>query len=152
MKKKHDSRRIDLTGMKFGDLTVIREAENVDGLTAWVCRCKCGKVITVKTKYLRAGKTVSCGCRKKKGLRGVHYVDGTCIEMIKSDHVRRNSKSGVTGVYYDPAHDKWRAEIMLGGRRHYLGRFMTLKEARDARMQAKEIFHGSEVRKFEQHV
>ena len=34
---------IDLTGMKFGRLTVIERAENAkNGNLRWLCKCECG--------------------------------------------------------------------------------------------------------------
>lgn len=35
--------KINLLGQKFGKLTVIQEAENHKGRTAWLCQCDCGK-------------------------------------------------------------------------------------------------------------
>ena len=54
-------RKKDLTGKRFGHLTVIAPAENINGRTAWRCRCDCGKTVVVKTKYLTNGDTTSCG-------------------------------------------------------------------------------------------
>lgn len=56
------SRALDLTGSQYGWLTVIEKADNIHGHTAWICRCKCGNIITTKTNNLRSGDTKSCGC------------------------------------------------------------------------------------------
>lgn len=56
----------DLTGRKFGTLEVIGPAENIGRRTAWMCRCECGKVKPVTADKLKAGTTVSCGCKKNK--------------------------------------------------------------------------------------
>jgi hypothetical protein len=54
---------IDLTGRKFGRLTVIRRArENQHRHSTWVCRCKCGNVVTIRGTLLRNHITRSCGC------------------------------------------------------------------------------------------
>ncbi len=53
----------DLTGRRFGSLTVIRRGENKNGRTAWVCKCDCGNEKTVTAHDLKAGKVKSCGCR-----------------------------------------------------------------------------------------
>lgn len=52
----------DLTGQTFGALTVIRRAENKNGRTCWLCRCRCGGGKEVLAKDLKAGKVRSCGC------------------------------------------------------------------------------------------
>jgi hypothetical protein len=51
---------IDITGLRFGRLTVI---ERVEGRhTLWRCQCSCGNEIIVRSGSLRAGTTRSCGC------------------------------------------------------------------------------------------
>lgn len=50
----------DLTGMRFGRLTVVKAASSLGG--KWESLCDCGKtVITVRNK-LTSGHTRSCGC------------------------------------------------------------------------------------------
>jgi hypothetical protein len=54
---------IDLTGKKFGRLTVISRSEkNNYNRPMWLCRCECGKEATVGGQPLRHGFTKSCGC------------------------------------------------------------------------------------------
>ena len=48
----------DLTGNKFGSLTVVKYA----GKSKWVCICDCGNTTCVKTSNLTSGHTKSCGC------------------------------------------------------------------------------------------
>lgn len=57
-----ETRLIDLTGKKFGRLTVIKRAEDKKGKTYWHCRCECGKEKNVCASHLTSGKIVSCGC------------------------------------------------------------------------------------------
>ena len=54
--------KIDLTGLKFNHLTVIKKADEQDGKRVmWVCRCDCGKETLASTNDLRAGHKKSCG-------------------------------------------------------------------------------------------
>lgn len=58
---------IDLTGQKFGKLTVVSRAESIRkpwGVTVayWNCVCDCGNEKTVSSELLRNGKVKSCGC------------------------------------------------------------------------------------------
>ena len=56
---------IDLTGSKFGRLTVIcRDGSTSQGKPLWRCRCICGKETLVPTMDLKTGNTRSCGCYK----------------------------------------------------------------------------------------
>ena len=55
----------DLTGREFGELTVLRRVENDKyGRVCWLCRCSCGKEVTVRALQLKSGKTRSCGCKR----------------------------------------------------------------------------------------
>lgn len=60
------SKAIDLTGQKFGRLTVISRAGNTKaGQAKWLCKCDCGKQTTVAGYQLRGGYTKSCGCYQR---------------------------------------------------------------------------------------
>ncbi len=60
----------DLTGMKFGQLTVLERAEKTAyGQYQWLCQCECGNKTVVVGQNLRTNSTKSCGCGKYgKGL------------------------------------------------------------------------------------
>lgn len=61
------SKLIDLTGQKFGRLTVIRRAENAkNGKSRWKCICDCGDEKVLRGEDLRMGKIMSCGCLLKE--------------------------------------------------------------------------------------
>lgn len=56
---------IDLTGKKFGHLTVLNRATNAkNGHARWECQCDCGNpsIVIVDGVHLRDGHTISCGC------------------------------------------------------------------------------------------
>lgn len=53
----------DITGCRFGRLTVIERAGCDAGRNAlWRCICDCGNEIVTRGSSLRAGVTKSCGC------------------------------------------------------------------------------------------
>lgn len=58
------SKRVDLTGQKFGKLTVIKydHTEKPVGKSFWLCECECGKETVVYSGHLKNGHTKSCGC------------------------------------------------------------------------------------------
>lgn len=57
----------DLTGMRFGYLTVLSRAQNSPtGEAMWNCKCDCGSIVTVGGYSLRNGNTKSCGCLQKE--------------------------------------------------------------------------------------
>lgn len=55
-------KRIEISGQRFGQLTVIEYAGNCK----WLCKCDCGRYKKVKSAYLRNGSAKSCGCLKGK--------------------------------------------------------------------------------------
>lgn len=63
-------RAIDITGKRFGKLTVLRRSGNTqDGSAVWECKCDCGNTTRVKGNSLRSGVTKSCGCGIIDGLK-----------------------------------------------------------------------------------
>lgn len=63
---------IDLTGVKFGRLAVIKQAgRNKRGQIVWSCECDCGKEVVVCGASLRRGNTRSCGCLQRE--RAIEY-------------------------------------------------------------------------------
>lgn len=65
----------DLTGQRFGRLTVIRRAENSKrGHAKWFCVCDCGKQVIVWGTSLQTGNTKSCGCYAKEKQREQHLI------------------------------------------------------------------------------
>lgn len=54
---------IDLTGRKFGRLTVIERAgTNKHKKLIWCCLCDCGNKVNINGSQLHNGDTKSCGC------------------------------------------------------------------------------------------
>lgn len=135
--------KLDLTGQVFKHLEVLEPAPNIGKRTAWICRClNCGKLTTVQTKYLRNGHVTSCGCHKPPIESRMHFVDGTCIEMLKAETVRKNNKSGVPGVFWSAADRCWRAQIGFKKKSYSLGRFKRKDDAIRVRRRAEKEIHG----------
>lgn len=57
----------DLTGKKFGRLTVIKRVENNKfGQLQWLCKCECGNIKKIRGGHLKSGAIKSCGCLNKE--------------------------------------------------------------------------------------
>ena len=61
----------DLTGQKFGRLTVLRPVKPAispsgRSIRQWLCQCDCGREVTVRQDNLTRKVTRSCGCLRKK--------------------------------------------------------------------------------------
>lgn len=72
------SKLIDLTGYRFGRLTVLNRAENQGKQTAWLCKCDCGCTTIARGDHLRDGATQSCGCWENTNrINGIaHLIHG----------------------------------------------------------------------------
>lgn len=54
---------IDLTGEKFGKLTVIKRIKDKsNNHIMWLCKCDCGNTKVVRGSSLTSGESKSCGC------------------------------------------------------------------------------------------
>ena len=65
---------IDLTGQRFGRLTVLGRTEvppNRETQAAWwLCDCDCGTKTSVAGDALRSGRSQSCGCSRYRRFTG----------------------------------------------------------------------------------
>lgn len=142
--------KLDLAGQVFAHLKVLEPAPNIGKRTAWVCRClNCGKLVTVQTKFLRNGHVTSCGCQRSSHLAQMHYVDGTCVEMLQVKTVRKSNKSGVPGVFWSAVDRCWRAQIGFKKKSYSLGRFQKKDDAIRVRKRAEEEIHGEFLKWYE---
>ena len=69
-------KKIDLSGMKFGRLTVLCENGRKRGEICWKCQCDCGNIINVSSYSLRIGETKSCGCYQKERTSKANTIHG----------------------------------------------------------------------------
>lgn len=60
------SRIVDLTGQRFGKLTVLEKLGTKNGRVVWKCKCDCGNYTDVTTALLRNSSVSSCGCLAKQ--------------------------------------------------------------------------------------
>ncbi|MFD1104587.1 helix-turn-helix domain-containing protein [Sphingobium olei] len=65
--------KADLLGRKFGELTVIAEAQSdASGKAKWLCSCSCGAEKAVAAASLLRGLTRSCGAQKHRAPNVIH--------------------------------------------------------------------------------
>ena len=93
---------IDLTGKKFGRLTVIKRVANKGKRARWLCKCECGKTIEVQGTNLKSGNTKSCGCYKSEITIKRNLIHG------KRHTKAYNSWSGAKARCYSPESPKYK--------------------------------------------
>lgn len=101
---------IDMTGMTFGHLTVIKRAPDkiISGekVVHWYCKCDCGnpELAIVSGHNLRNGHTISCGCRiggvtHGKSNTNIYKVYGDMFQRCKNPNCDRYKDYGGRGIF-----------------------------------------------------
>ena len=92
---KEESQLPDLTGRRYGKLTVAGATEQrKNGYTVWLCRCDCGGEVLLDTRCLQRGTVTDCGCvsRVKPGQRDISGMRfGRLTAMEPTGEVLRGS-------------------------------------------------------------
>jgi len=70
----------DITGQKFGKLTVIERFGSKNRRATWLCKCDCGNEFVALGKDLRQNKTISCGCSSSK-------MEVECARLLKLNKI-----------------------------------------------------------------
>jgi hypothetical protein len=108
--------KIDLTGKKFGLLTVLRYDSSLHHQPRWVCQCECGVIKNLRGNHLRNGATQSCGCRSSKNRRGKDHGCWTGFEEMTGSFLsqwRHGAKARNFAMDVTPK-DLWEIYIQQG--------------------------------------
>lgn len=102
-------RAIDATGEKYGRLTVLHRDESRKGRAYWVCKCDCGNTHTVRSDYMKSGRTVSCGCYQRDEMSKRMFKHGKSVagHPDQKDYLDNNNlmrKYGITLEQRDQMH------------------------------------------------
>lgn len=85
------AKAIDLSGQRFGRLTVVERAgsyvspDKKQSHALWLCICDCGSPSIVRSGMLRCGHIQSCGCLQREAFdkaRTKHGKEGTKLYSI----------------------------------------------------------------------
>ena len=97
----------DLSGQRFGRLTVIERAENMGSATRWKCLCDCGKESIAHAGSIVDGGTKSCGC-----LRLERWLE-SALDHGMSNSLEYSSWHSMKRRCLDPSHTAFK---FYGGR------------------------------------
>lgn len=82
----------DISGKKFGKLTVICQVERLKNAnqSCWKCLCDCGNYIVRVGSNLRNGNTKSCGCLQPETVKKINCLPlgQSAINRAKRDYKR----------------------------------------------------------------
>lgn len=134
------SKIMDLTGEKFGKLTVEQYAFSKQGQRYWKCHCDCGATeVFVSTSRLKSGGTHSCGCllKQRSGINHPNFKGNTyedCNEyMIGCDSKGHQFKID-TVDYESCRHYCWTATTRASAKGKYFCSRMSRKSSCGHRM------------------
>ena len=84
--------KIDLTGNKFGRLTVISFSHKGNRRRMyWNCICECGNKCIIERSHLRSGHSKSCGCLSKELIGNLNKKTGlTNTRLFYAYHNMKN--------------------------------------------------------------
>lgn len=146
------SRRVDLTGGRYGLLTVLglseKPAETGRKARLWICRCDCGAITYKTTDALRRDVRNSCAaCAKAYAVSRMRacsgFVAGTQLSRIRDGNRVSGNASGFRGVYYDKRTGRWRARLRFKGKLYSLGTYAELQDAVNARKRGEAAYYGA---------
>ena len=97
-------RFIDLTGQKFGRLTVLYRYGYSKGKSktkriTWMCECDCGNKKVIIGEDLKSGSTKSCGCLKAEGNNRKHNLSHS--KLFNSYRAMKERCTLETHKYYE---------------------------------------------------
>jgi hypothetical protein len=123
---------------KYGKLTVLSKADNVDGHEMTHVRCGCGQTKTVRAENLRNGQARSCGapaCRAPRARKAVRVAGfkprlprALTLAQLKRAHGEWQSPqrrsmvdiAATAGVSYSTLRDALRSVSKSGGWDNYV--------------------------------
>lgn len=86
---KNMSKCRDLTGQRFGRLTVIGLSARQSRKTYWICQCDCGNVSEHRSDGLLNGTIKSCGCYKRE----------VSAENVSKNHTHKKSGTRIYRIW-----------------------------------------------------
>ena len=76
----------DLTGQKFGRLTVLEFAFKKGHYQFYKCKCECGTLKNVRKDHLISGQVKSCGCAKSARIGNLNRTHGKTETLLYSKY------------------------------------------------------------------
>lgn len=124
---------VDLTGIKFGMLTVNKRVENQGKHPMWACTCECGKLATVRADNLKKATVPHCGCQKNHDAPNFIDITNQIFDRLTVLHRVENNIDGDA---------MWLCECSCGSTRIVKGGSLRSKTTRSCGCLFEEIRSG----------
>ena len=95
-------KRRDLSGHRYGHLTVLSLLEQRNGHQYWQCKCDCGNESVVRHTHLTGHLVRTCGCShitlndKHPHWKGCGEISGSYFNIVKTGAKKRKLKFSLT--------------------------------------------------------
>lgn len=116
----------DLVGQRFGDWTVLSQAEYVNGSRYWNCLCICGTIRAIPERHLLKGHSKSCG--HVKDLSGMKFGRLTVLYRVDDKILSDGSRSSM-----------WMCLCQCGNHKVVEGRLLLSKTTRSCGCLRREL-------------
>lgn len=122
------------------------------GAILWKCKCFCGNIFLAEAYRIKNGEISSCGCKRKifrqenfkkaRAELAKGFKDGTFINLISNNKVRKNNKSGINGVSIrqNKNSTSYIVQICVQGKGIRIGTYSNIEDAIKARKEAEEKY------------
>lgn len=98
----YNSRREDLTGRIFGNLTILKYLGRYGHRNYWKFRCCCGKEGDVARDHLLEGRVSSCGCKlRRKGKESLSWTGYEEISGCQWKQIQHGAKRKSRDLEFD---------------------------------------------------
>lgn len=114
----------DLTGQKFGKLTVLYPVNSDTHQRLWCCRCECGSLTTVHTHTLTSGHTKSCGCLRTEQTSSMEQYIASLLAIHNIEYLTQYIFDDCVGIHgwqlrFDFYLPTYKVAIEYDGEQHY---------------------------------
>lgn len=92
------NRTPDLTGKRFGNLTVIEQIESKKHQRRWLCLCDCGAFTSLTSHCLLSGHTKSCGCLRSTSVSQGELAIRSILADNKIEFYAEHTFSDCVGI------------------------------------------------------
>lgn len=153
---------LDLENQTINGITLLEKTDKRKrGAVLWKCRCFCGNIFYAEAYRIKNGEISSCGCKRKvfrkdnfkKARKELKkgFQEGTFINLISNNKVRKNNKSGVTGITIrkNKYSTSYIVRICVKGQNIRVGTYRDLESAIKARKEAEDKYFKPIIDKYE---
>ena len=153
---------LDLENQTINGITLLEKTDKRKrGAVLWKCRCFCGNIFYAEAYRIKNGEISSCGCKRKVFRKDNYkkerkelkkgFQERTFINLISNNKVRKNNKSGVTGITIrkNKYSTSYIVRICVKGQNIRVGTYRDLESAIKARKEAEDKYFKPIIDKYE---